>query len=87
MPTMTAPLSTAAPAHTFDGGPFGMLSVTGILSGMGMVQDNWIPGDKSSHWDLSNGQIFLQKTTGWWQFYLQGGAYNLPGFGSAIPFD
>lgn len=44
MPTMTAPLSTAAPAHTFDGGPFGMLSVTGILSGMGMVQDNWVPG-------------------------------------------
>jgi Putative beta-barrel porin-2, OmpL-like. bbp2 len=48
---------------------------------MGFVQNNWIPGDKSTHWDLSNGQIFLQKTSGWWQFYLQGGAYNLPDLG------
>jgi hypothetical protein len=49
---------------------------------MGMVQDNWIPGDQSSHWDLSNGQIFVQKTTGWWQFYLQAGAYNIPALGT-----
>ena len=84
MPSMTAPLSTAAPAHTFDGGPFGTLAVTGILSGMGMIQNNWVPGDQPSHWDVSNAQIFLQKTTGWWQFYLQGGAYNLPDLG--VPF-
>ena len=49
-----------------------------------MVQNNWIPPDKPSHWDVSNAQIFLQKTTGWWQFYLQGGAYNLPDLG--VPF-
>lgn len=79
---MTAPLSTAAPQHTFAAGPFGTLAITGILSGIGLVQDNWIDGDKSSHWDLSNGQIFLQKTTGWWQFYLQAGAYNLPALGT-----
>jgi hypothetical protein len=83
-PSMTAPLSTAAPAHTFDAGPFGTVAATGILSGIGMVQDNWVPGDKASHWDVSNAQIFLQKTTGWWQFYLQGGAYNLPDLG--VPF-
>lgn len=83
-PSMTAPLSTAAPAHTFDAGPFGTVAVTGILSGMGMVQNNWIPGDQSSHWDVSNAQIFIQKTTGWWQFYLQGGAYNITALG--LPF-
>jgi hypothetical protein len=84
-PTMTAPLQTAAPPHTFNAGPFGTVAITGILSGMGLVQSNWIPGiDKSTHWDLSNGQIFLQKTSGWWQFYLQGGAYNLPDLG--LPF-
>jgi Putative beta-barrel porin-2, OmpL-like. bbp2 len=84
-PTMTAPLSTAAPPHTFSAGPFGTVAITGILSGMGFVQNNWIPGiDKPTHWDLSNGQIFLQKTSGWWQFYLQGGAYNLPDLG--VPF-
>ena len=81
---MTAPLSTAAPAHTFEAGPFGTVAVTGILSGMGLVQNNWIPGDQSSHWDLSNGQVFLQRTTGWWQFYLQAGAYNIPDLG--LPF-
>ena len=83
-PSMTAPLSTAAPPHTFSAGPFGTVAITGILSGIGMTQSNWIPGDKSTHWDLSNGQIFLQKTTGWWQFDLQAGAYNLPDLG--VPF-
>jgi hypothetical protein len=69
-PTMTAPLATAAPPHTFNAGPFGTVAITGILSGMGLTQSNWIPGDKSTRWDLSNGQIFLQKTSGWFQFYL-----------------
>ena len=58
---MTAPLSTAAPPHTFSAGPFGTIAITGILSGMGLTQSNWIPGDKSTHWDLSNGQVFLAK--------------------------
>ncbi|HEV2498659.1 MAG TPA: outer membrane beta-barrel protein [Terriglobia bacterium] len=79
---MTAPLQTAVP-HTFNAGPFGQLDITGIISGMGLVQGNWIPGDRSTHWDLSNGQVFLQKTTGWWQFYLQAGAYNLPALGAS----
>ena len=83
-PSMSAPLSTAAPAHTFDAGPFGTVAITGILSGMGLVQNNWVPGDQSSHWDLSNAQVFIQKTTGWWQFYFQGGAYNIPDMG--LPF-
>src|SRR5579863_4319311 len=83
-PSMTAPLSTAAPPHTFNAGPFGTVAITGILSGMGLSQSNWVPGDKSTHWDVSNAQIFLQKTTGWFQFYLQGGAYNLPDLG--VPF-
>jgi hypothetical protein len=83
-PSMTGPLSTAAPPHTFNAGPFGTVAITGVLSGMGLVQNNWVPGDKSTHWDVSNAQIFLQKTTGWFQFYLQGGAYNLPDLG--VPF-
>jgi hypothetical protein len=83
-PSMTAPLQTAAPPHTFNAGPFGTVAITGILSGMGLTQSNWISGDKSTHWDLSNGQIFLQQTNGWFQFYLQGGAYDLPALG--VPF-
>jgi hypothetical protein len=83
-PSMTAPLATAAPQHTFNAGPFGTVAITGILSGMGLVQNNSLLGDKETHWDLSNGQIFLQKTSGWWQFYLQAGAYNIPDLG--VPF-
>ena len=78
---MTAPLSTAAPAHTFDAGPFGTVAITGILSGIGEVQNNHILGDKSTLWDVDNAQVFIQKTTGWFQFYLQGGAYNIPALG------
>ncbi len=81
MPSMSGPLQTAVP-HEVQAGPFGKLAVTGILSGVGLVQGNRIPGDKATQWDLSNGQIFLQKTTGWWQFYLQGGAYNLSALGT-----
>lgn len=51
---------------------------------MAWSEGNHVPGDNSTHYDLSNAQIFVQKTTGWWQFYLQGGAYNLPAIG--VPF-
>jgi hypothetical protein len=80
---MTAPLSTAIP-HEISAGPFGKLEVTGILSGMGWSEGAHISGDSPTHYDLSNAQVFIQKTTGWWQFYLQGGAYNIPVLG--VPF-
>lgn len=78
---MTAPLQTGIP-HLVDAGPFGKIAVTGILSGLGLAQGNWASTDQSTHWDLSNAQVFVQKTTGWWQFYLQGGAYNIPALGT-----
>jgi hypothetical protein len=80
MPSMSGPLQTAPPRE-MEGGK---LAVTGILSGIGWTEGNHVTGDDSSHWDISNAQVFVQKTTGWWQFYLQGGAYNLPAIG--LPF-
>jgi len=82
-PSITGPLTNMPPA-VFSAGAFGDLSVNGILSGMGMVQNNHVPGDNSSQRDLSNGMVFLQKTDGWFQFYLQAGAYNIPDLG--VPF-
>jgi hypothetical protein len=79
-PSMSGPLQTAVP-HEVEGGK---LAVTGILSGIGWTEGNHIPGDDASHYDISNAQLFVQKTSGWWQFYLQGGAYNLPAIG--VPF-
>jgi len=85
-PSMSGPLATAVP-HELGEGPFGKLEVTGILSGMGWTEGNYAPslGDTSpTHYDITNAQIFIQKTTGWLQFYLQGGAYNIPALGTAF---
>jgi hypothetical protein len=49
---------------------------------MAWSEGDHIAGDPSSHWDVTNAQIFIQKANGWWQFYLQGGAYNLPALGA-----
>jgi hypothetical protein len=82
-PSITGPLSELPPA-VFDAGPLGKLSVNGFLSGMGIAQNNHVPGDKSTQETLSNGQVFIQKTDGWFQFYIQAGAYNIPDLG--VPF-
>ena len=58
--------------------------MNGIVSGLGLAQSNPVPGDDTRQADLSNGQIFIQKTDGWFQFYVQAGAYTLPSL--ATPF-
>ena len=81
-PAMSGPLQELPPA-TFDAGPFGKLAVNGILSGMGLVQGGYhVQGNEPRVADLSNGQVFIQKTDGWWQFYLQAGAYNILALGT-----
>src|ERR1700691_5775465 len=82
-PAITGPLANM-PSAVFPAGAFGNLAVNGILSGMGTVQNNHVPGDDTAQRDLSNGMVFLQKTDGWFQFYLQAGAYNIPELG--VPF-
>jgi hypothetical protein len=80
-PSVTGPLANLPPA-IFDAGPFGKIAVNGFLSGMGLLQNNHTPGDRTNQEALSNGQIFIQKTDGWLQFYLQAGAYNIQPLGS-----
>jgi hypothetical protein len=80
-PAITGPLANLPPAE-FEAGPFGKIEANGFLSGMGLLQNNSVPGDKNSQVGLSNGQIFLQKTDGWFQFYLQAGMYNLTSLGT-----
>ena len=82
-PAITGPLQATTP-NIFEAGPFGKIDVNGILTGLGMWQGNHVPGDEPTQAALSNGQIFIQKTDGWFQFYLQAGAYTLPAL--ATPF-
>ena len=82
-PSITGPLQ-AGPPTTFDAGPLGKLSLNGVLSGIGVVQGNHVSGDAAGQAALSNGQVFVQKTDGWRQFYVQAGAYNILSLG--LPF-
>ncbi len=75
-PPVTGPLQ-AAPPIVFDGGPFGKLDLNGVVSGMGLWQGNHVAGDEATQGALTNGQLFIQKTNGWWQFYVQAGAYDI----------
>lgn len=80
-PSITGPLANLPPAE-FDAGPFGNIAVNGILSGSGLWQGNHVPGDNTVQAAVSNAQVFIQKTDGWFQFYLQAGAYTLPALGT-----
>ena len=81
MPAMAGPLNTASPT-IFDAGPLGKLDVTGLLTGIGVWQDNPVQGDRPARADISNAQVFIQKTSGFVQFFLQAGAYNIPALGT-----
>ena len=81
-PSFTGPLSGLPPAM-FDVG-FGKIAVNGVLAGGGLVQSNPVPGDNKTQASLTNGQVFVQKADGVFQFYVQAGAYNIPAL--ATPF-
>jgi len=80
---LTGPLTWLPPA-TFDAGPLGKLSVNGIITGFAQFQNNSVPGDTSAQATLSNGQVFIQKADGNFQYYIQAGAYDLPTL--SVPF-
>jgi len=86
-PSITGPLAAATPIEV-DAGPLGKLDLNGIVSGMGLLQGNHVAGDDVAQAALSNGQVWIQKATGWWQFYVQAGAYNILGLGTPfLPTD
>jgi hypothetical protein len=81
-PPVIGPLQPAPPT-VINAGSL-ELNANGVISGMGLLQGNHLPGDDSTHAALTNGQVFVQKTDGWWQFYVQAGAYDIPVLGSAF---
>ncbi|AWN75275.1 outer membrane beta-barrel protein [Legionella anisa] len=82
-PVMTGPLVANSNPFDIEAGPLGTIYITGILSGLGLRQSNPVAGDSNSRLDLDNGQLFVQKTKGLLQFYVQAGAYSLPSLGTS----
>jgi hypothetical protein len=62
----------------------GKLSVNGIMTGFSQFQTNHVPGDDTAQATLSNGQIFVQKADGKFQYYVQAGVYTMPTL--SLPF-
>lgn len=88
MPAMTGPLTANPAPMSVDAGVFGTWYVTGAVTGLGLLQSHHIPGDRTRQTDLSNGQVFIQKTSGQLQFFVQAGGYSIPSLGTAyLPAD
>lgn len=68
----------------FDAGPLGKLDLDGVVSGFGLVQTNHASSDSIGDAALSDGQVFVQKVDGTWQFYVQAGAYNILSLGTTF---
>ena len=82
-PSITGPLQLAPPTN-FEAGPLGKYSINGAVSGIGLFQNNAVPGNNPQEGAFTNAFIFFQKTTGWFQFFVQAGAYDTPSLGSAF---
>jgi hypothetical protein len=81
-PSLTGPLVANPNPIKLPAGPVGDVYVSGFASGLALIQSNPTPPDgRTAHFDVSNGQVAVQKTDGLMQFYVQAGAYSLPTLG------
>ena len=81
-PSMGATLSGDSTPFKVPAGPLGNVYFSGVVSGLGMVQTDHSDFDRSALADISNGQVFVQTTTGPVQFFLDAGVYSLPALGA-----
>src|SRR5690348_7831735 len=85
-PSMSASLAADANPYSVDlpdwfGDAGGKIYVGGAVSGMAYVQSDAIRngvGSADTFVDITNGQVFVQKTDGWLQFFVDAGAYSFP---------
>lgn len=81
-PGMAGPLKANPNPASFDAGFLGKkVYVTGVASGIGQWQNSIYPGDRRYQADVSNAQVFIQKTDGVIQYFLQVGGYSIPDIG------
>jgi putative OmpL-like beta-barrel porin-2 len=82
-PPMNGPLQANPNPWSLTAGPLGKIYVTGAVSGLVYLQNNVSPADRATAIDLTNAEVFVQKTEGWFQFFVQAGLYSLPSLGAA----
>jgi Putative beta-barrel porin-2, OmpL-like. bbp2 len=83
IPSTVGPLQLSPPIN-FEAGLLGKLSLNGAASGIGLFQNNAVPGNNPQEGAFTNAFLFLQKAEGWFQFFVQAGAYDLPSLGTAF---
>lgn len=84
MPGMAGPLTANPEPLKLKTGVIGDIYVSGVVSGFYQLQNNVFPGDKKSQSDISNSQVFVQKTDGVIQYFVQFGGYSIPAIG--VPY-
>jgi hypothetical protein len=80
-PSIIGPPSIPLPPPKIDLPLIGSIYLDGIASGLGQWQSNPSPGNRAWEGDLSNGQLFVQKADGVFQFFTQFGAYSIAALG------
>ncbi|HTV87928.1 MAG TPA: outer membrane beta-barrel protein [Stellaceae bacterium] len=82
---MAGPLVANPNPLNFPAGPLGPVYFNGAISGMGLFQSSpeTYLGDHGADFDISNGLVSLQNTSGWFQFFVQAGIYSFPALGTA----
>ena len=89
MPAMAGPLANNPAPYSVDlsGAGFdwllGKVYLSGAITGGVVGQTNQAAGDKNTDVDLFNGMAVAQKTDGFFQWYVQAGAYATPTLGAA----
>lgn len=83
-PALSGPLKANSNPFNIEAGPLGPIYVTGVVSGLGLLQDHPVSGNGHSFLDLNNAQLFVQNIQGFFQFYVQTGGYSFPALG--VPY-
>jgi hypothetical protein len=91
-PSMSASLSANPNPFSIDttdwlGDAGGKIYIGGAVSGLAYWQSSPVEdsdtGNVAAYGDLANAQLFIQKTDGWLQFFVDVGAYSFPAVGYA----
>src|SRR4030088_1018049 len=69
-PSMAGPLTANPDPAKFDADPLGTVFLTGALTGLAQWQSNPARTDRTGQVDVSNAQVFIQKTDGVLRFFV-----------------